>query len=1192
MQQQKKTSQVHFSRWRYLAPIVLGAVVVFVVVQQASAGPITNPMGAPFAKLNVYQGLISIVPAGGQVMEIGNVGQDIASSGDIYLRPGSLSTVASDYARFYKDASAANKVSLSIPGKLCLAGDCKAAWPTGASGPITKHSIGNLSANALVAKRFEIALIGYDRNGWSLNSSIFVELHQNYWDAGGYKKYEVRAGYTDDGSFRLLEATGPNASMIESRMKIGDPVANGACGAVCLQYLPVYIDIDYYTAWNVIVSHSMAETTNAIPAAGQVKIYDFPPAVGTNLTDEEPANVNSIFTENDIVTHDYTNKFTGNILVNNQASNAQSVGVASGSGLGAGSYAFLMPYTAVNGAYNNVTRANDSGLFFSDSTGFTMGGWNAVGTIGVRLSGANYSDPNPGPNFGKNVAALAVNNGAAGMGGAYDALVAFANHASPSSAIYGEQGNASGFAAYFSGQVAMMNGNVGMGTSSPNTKLHVIGAVCVESSDSGCAPAAGQVRGTQLCIAGDCRGAWPSGGGALDSTLTLGNKSDRSIILGQGTGIGAGGGLVDAANTALIDKDGISGKSSRLNRSGVYGENSAGGWAGYYSGLLNVSGGVTISNTDPAPDLGSPIGPPAGALVLNANDGSTIPTACSDIDGVPGNEPGTCIGNYGDALDVYANTGTAGYAIYAEQQGTGFGIYARATTGYAGFFAGKARVNGNLAVGAFNAIAKLDVLGSTRLQSQNIVLSGTVSTTGASTAVNGFNTLFTTEIVVGDRITIGAQTRTVMAVNTLILLTVDSAFPLNTAVAATRVPAILTGAKSGLKFVINDVGSVGIGNTNPIAKLVVNNGLAGTGSAGDGLAAYANNVNSAVFGEQQNLNGYAGYFQNTVGGSAGWFQGAVHIYGPSTYDGFASGGTLTVRDTNVAAGSMAFRSESVNNGYAAYLTTNPASGTYPTLYAENKYSPGGFNIGKAAEFNGRTWFTSDNVDVSSYDGGATDQYKKKFLFAGNSPTGLLFARNYGTGPSFQAVQNNATSLAGDFWGDVDINGNVKITGDLTYKGRLKPAAGLQVCEVGSDVCLGQYLSSTGTTRDASATGIRYLYTGNAGSFVFTAIVFSDCPAGFSRKTRSEDQGRSFYTAISCGGSEYWDPNRSNPIGFGGTEPFRIGDQTCTNNTSTIALAQSQRLSTPTCSTTGGGVNMTGRSISPLVNSTTAFYELR
>lgn len=72
----------------------MGAVLVS---QTALAGPITKDAnGLPYTKLAVYQGVVSIVPggAGDSVMEIGNAGRDIASTGGLFLRPGSSGSVS------------------------------------------------------------------------------------------------------------------------------------------------------------------------------------------------------------------------------------------------------------------------------------------------------------------------------------------------------------------------------------------------------------------------------------------------------------------------------------------------------------------------------------------------------------------------------------------------------------------------------------------------------------------------------------------------------------------------------------------------------------------------------------------------------------------------------------------------------------------------------------------------------------------------------------------------------------------------------------------------------------------------------------------------------------------------------------------------------------------------------------------
>jgi len=61
-----------------------------------------------------------------------------------------------------------------------------------------------------------------------------------------------------------------------------------------------------------------------------------------------------------------------------------------------------------------------------------------------------------------------------------------------------------------------------------------------------------------------------------------------------------------------------------------------------------------------------------------------------------------------------------------------------------------------------------------------------------------------------------------------------------------------------------NAGNVGIGNTTPTGKLVVNNNLAGNGSAGDGVSIYANTINSAVYAQQNNATGWSGYFSGRV----------------------------------------------------------------------------------------------------------------------------------------------------------------------------------------------------------------------------------------------------------------------------------------------------------------------------------------
>lgn len=117
---------------------------VLLGVRQVSAGPVTNGQGvAPFSRLSLYEGVVSVVPpAGGQgVLELGYRGEEIAGSSDIYLRPGSVSQA--NGARICTNCGSgvnANYANLVIPGNVCLYGptglvaDCKSVWPTGGAG--------------------------------------------------------------------------------------------------------------------------------------------------------------------------------------------------------------------------------------------------------------------------------------------------------------------------------------------------------------------------------------------------------------------------------------------------------------------------------------------------------------------------------------------------------------------------------------------------------------------------------------------------------------------------------------------------------------------------------------------------------------------------------------------------------------------------------------------------------------------------------------------------------------------------------------------------------------------------------------------------------------------------------------------------------------------------------------------------
>ena len=126
-------------------------------------------------------------------------------------------------------------------------------------------------------------------------------------------------------------------------------------------------------------------------------------------------------------------------------------------------------------------------------------------------------------------------------------------------------------------------------------------------------------------------------------------------------------------------------------------------------------------------------------------------------------------------------------------------------------------INGRLGVGT-SPLLKLDVAGSGRFTgAATSVLTGSIDAT-ASTTVTGVGTLFSTELVVGDRITVSGESRTVTAIASDTSLTVDTAFT-DTANDASpdKLAAIFIarGSDSTLTMVQNNFGNIGIGTSSP-----------------------------------------------------------------------------------------------------------------------------------------------------------------------------------------------------------------------------------------------------------------------------------------------------------------------------------------------------------------------------------------
>lgn len=118
--------------------------------------------------------------------------------------------------------------------------------------------------------RFEIARIAMDYNDWNGTGTFEVELHEQYYGRGSFKKYQFW-GYNNSYSVRLVDA---NVSANNHfRVEIGSPVTISGD----IRYVPVYVDVRYYTQVKARVRTTRAVTyTDNTPARSWAYINKSP----------------------------------------------------------------------------------------------------------------------------------------------------------------------------------------------------------------------------------------------------------------------------------------------------------------------------------------------------------------------------------------------------------------------------------------------------------------------------------------------------------------------------------------------------------------------------------------------------------------------------------------------------------------------------------------------------------------------------------------------------------------------------------------------------------------------------------------------------------------------------------------------------------------------------------------------------
>jgi|GEM_PF-4289692 len=182
--------------------------------------------------------------------------------------------------------------------------------------------------------------------------------------------------------------------------------------------------------------------------------------------------------------------------------------------------------------------------------------------------------------------------------------------------------------------------------------------------------------------------------------------------------------------------------------------------------------------------------------------------------------------------------------------------------------------NGNVGIGITSPLAKLDLAGSSRtIGTATSVLTGTIDPI-ASTTVTGVSTLFLSELVVGDKITVTGETRTVTSIASNTSLTVDLGFTNNANdTSPDKLPSILTASSSTAtpQFILNSSGELEMFNdttTDPVGLRITNGNLTSAVGNSANLIFRVNNDNDAG-GNYGELTSIAAETDSVTGGSRG-----------------------------------------------------------------------------------------------------------------------------------------------------------------------------------------------------------------------------------------------------------------------------------------------------------------------------------
>jgi hypothetical protein len=142
-------------------------------------------------------------------------------------------------------------------------------------------SIGSVYADGTQAKRWEIARLGIDYNDWNSVGTFEVELHEGYFSTGLKKVYNIWYGYVSNSGIRLVEQRGVGSNNF--KVVIGSEVVVSGDH----RYLPVYVDVAYYSSCHVVIKTNRSVTGNSNSAVGAAYIFTSPSSTNISFSVDE-----------------------------------------------------------------------------------------------------------------------------------------------------------------------------------------------------------------------------------------------------------------------------------------------------------------------------------------------------------------------------------------------------------------------------------------------------------------------------------------------------------------------------------------------------------------------------------------------------------------------------------------------------------------------------------------------------------------------------------------------------------------------------------------------------------------------------------------------------------------------------------------------------------------------------------------